>query len=62
MSGNLERRVSTDVPPLMTVMLRICGLAAWASADSGYVDVDMVQIIEILDKCIKFLCTKKTLL
>jgi hypothetical protein len=33
-SGNSERMLSTEVPPLMTLMLGIRELAAWAGADN----------------------------
>jgi hypothetical protein len=33
-SGNLERILSTAIPSLMTLTLRIAELAGWAGADS----------------------------
>jgi hypothetical protein len=33
-SGNSERSVSTEEPPLMTFTLGVCELAAWAGADN----------------------------
>jgi hypothetical protein len=36
-SGNSERRVSTEAPPLMTFTLGIRELAAWAGADNDVI-------------------------